>query len=266
MELASKNAATYDAHATDWATHTAHNVKYRFLEKPAMEALLPADLSGKRVLCIGVGSGEELDALLARYPRHITAIDISEKLLDLAKERYPEVECVCMDMMELGRSNAPQVCHSPLRGNDASEFNDDSFDIIYSSLAFHYANDWDALLTGIRRVLKPGGTLLFSTHHPNYWAKNPTGASHTNERGVKLTEHTATLPGGVEITYYNHPNTDSVEDALTHAGFRVQHANAPDVVSIPSQTLTPTDRKKYENLSKTNQKTPLFYVVGAQRV
>src|SRR3989338_7530293 len=33
-------------------------------------------------------------------------------------------------------------------------FPDNSFDLIYSSLTFHYAKDWDILLSEIRRVLK----------------------------------------------------------------------------------------------------------------
>jgi len=241
------NAAAYDTHAQAWYEHTKRNEKYRFLEKPAMETLLPSDLSGKNVLCIGVGSGEELGTLLARNPRHIVAIDISQRLLDITHEQYPEVECMCVDMMEL----ADRV--------------DTLFDLVYSSLAFHYTRDWDALLAGVHRVLRPGGTLLFSTHHPGYWAKNPTGASHTNKRGVKLTEHTATLPGGVGITYYNHTSTDALQEALHHTGFTVERAFAPDVVSVPPHTLTPALRKRYENLVRTNQETPLFWVVGARK-
>ena len=278
MEHTKRNAAAYNAHAQDWATHTARNEKYRFLEKPAMEALVPENLTGKRVLCIGVGSGEELDVILARNPLKVVAIDTSQKLLDIAQERFPEVECVCIDMMALGSSTRHQARHprgcedpggsratpdSSQQENATGTLSKNSFDLIYSSLAFHYANDWDILLAGIYRTLKPNGTLLFSAHHPDYWAKNQTGGSHTNERGVKLTEHQATLAGGAEIIYFNHPNTDSIHDALEHTGFTVERAFAPDVVSVPPHTLTPALCKRYENLVRTNQKTPLFWVVRA---
>lgn len=49
-------------------------------------------------------------------------------------------------------------------------FDSESFDFVYSSLALHYSDDWDNLLIGINRVLKPRGTLLFSTHNPEYWS------------------------------------------------------------------------------------------------
>lgn len=241
-EITCRNRDAYNTHARSWAYATSSNEKYRFLEKPALYGLLPDDLRGKHILCIGVGSGEELDTIVARDPHSVVAIDLSEKLLKIARERHPNVEYHVMDMC------APDL--PPAR-----------FDLVYSSLAFHYANDWDRLLTGIRQVMKPGGTLLFSTHHPNYWAKHPTGESHTNPRGVKLTEHTATLPGGVCITYYNHPNTDSISEALTHTGFIVEHAYAPSVAQVPEHALIPSDRKKYKNLVKTNAETPLFWVV-----
>jgi ubiquinone/menaquinone biosynthesis C-methylase UbiE len=245
-EHASKNKQTYDAGAKGWQAYAPENLRHKYLEKPAMERELPDSLTGKRVLCVGVGSGEELRMLLARSPKKIVAIDISGNLLALAQERFPEVEFQVMDMMALS-------------------FPPESFDMVYSSLAFHYAHDWDTLLLGIRNVLTPKGALLFSTHHPGYWAKHPTGASHTNIRGVKLTQHTATLPGGVGITYYNHPNTDSILEALTHAGFSVNHAYAPSVVPVPLDTLTPILRKKYKNLAKTNEETPVFFVVGAMK-
>lgn len=208
--------------------------------------MLPQDLTGKHVLCVGVGSGEELQTLLARNPLHVTAIDISQNLLDIAQEQFPDAHYVCMDMMAL-------------------EFPEESFDLLYSSLAFHYANDWDTLLTGVYRVLKPGGTLLFSTHHPNYWAKHPTGTAHTNERGVKLTEHTATLSGGVGVTYYNHPDTGSILNALEYAGFAVEHAYAPRVVEVPPHTLSLQNKKRYDNLKRSNEETPLFWVVRARK-
>jgi SAM-dependent methyltransferase len=246
-DVTKQNRSAYDTHADAWASAIPTNEKYALLEKPAMEHRLPTDLTGKRVLCIGVGSGEELATLLARNPQTIVAIDISQKLLDIAHARYPEVQCMCIDMTHL----------------DALPTS--SFDVVYSSLAFHYAHDWDILLAGIARVMKQGGVLLFSTHHPVYWAKRPTGHVYTNARGVKLTQHTATLPGGVDITYYNHPDTDSIREALVHAGFHVNHAFAPSVIPIPEHSLTPPLRKKYKNLVKTNEETPLLFLVRGRK-
>ena len=43
---------------------------------------------------------------------------------------------------------------------------DGSFDVITASLVLHYLPDWGPALAEFRRVLKPGGVLAFSVHHP----------------------------------------------------------------------------------------------------
>lgn len=242
-----KNATEYDAHAEDWAAAMDGNLGHIYLEKPAMEGELPEDLEGKTVLCIGVGSGEEIKKILEKNPGKVVAIDISEKLLEIARSRFPSVQFVSMDMTHL-------------------DFPDISFDFIYSGLAFHYASDWDRLLAGVARVLKPGGTLLFSTHHPDYWfRKQPTGNSFTNERRITLQEHAGVLPGGVEVIYYNHPSTDSILEAVGHAGFDIEKAYAPEVIPVGITEIPEADRDAYANLKKKNEEAPLFFIVRAVR-
>ena len=170
-----QNAQAFNERADMWATLAPTRPGHLYIEKPAMERELPEDLSGQEVLCIGVGSSHELTAILRRKPRRVVGVDISEKLLEIAAERYPDVQFFQMDMMSL--SLAP-----------------DSFDFVYSSLAFDYANDWDALLSGVGRLLRAGGRLLFSTHNPRYWAQAPgTGNSFTNRRGITLSQYRMTL-------------------------------------------------------------------------
>jgi SAM-dependent methyltransferase len=45
-----------------------------------------------------------------------------------------------------------------------------SFDLVYSSLAFHYIADLKRLLGEVYRSLRPGGRLVFSVEHPIYTA------------------------------------------------------------------------------------------------
>ena len=44
------------------------------------------------------------------------------------------------------------------------------FDVILSSLAFHYIEDFGALMKNISRWIKPGGSLVFSVEHPVFTA------------------------------------------------------------------------------------------------
>jgi ubiquinone/menaquinone biosynthesis C-methylase UbiE len=237
-----KNTKNYDAGAQSWdeAMHT--NVGHLFLEKPAMEKLLPEKLNQKSVLCVGVGSGDEIASLLSRSPQKIVGIDISEELLKITKQKYPEVTTVRSDMHRL-------------------PFEDESFDFLYSSLTFHYSSDWDLLLAEVNRVLKTDGILLFSTHNPSRWGNKPaTGNTYTNEKGVTVTEHLTELPGGVEITYYNHKNTQAISDSLERAGFKVLESLFPLVVDAEP---TDSQRDGYESLKLKNTETPLFFIVKA---
>ncbi len=45
-----------------------------------------------------------------------------------------------------------------------------SFDLAFSSLAFHYVEDWTVLVSRLAAVLKPGGDLIFTIEHPVYMA------------------------------------------------------------------------------------------------
>lgn len=241
------NEESYDLHANDWHEAMATNFGHKYLEKPAMTSLLPESLQGKSVLCIGVGTGEELSELLNLSPAKVVAIDISEELLKITASKFPDVKLHKMDMMDLA-------------------FADKSFDYAYSSLAFHYANDWDKLLTGIYRVLKRSGHLIFSTHNPNYWGKKPaTGGSHTNLRGVRVSEHQCTLPGGVEITYYNHEGQAGIKEAVEHAGFTLEESFAPEVREVNHGELNESENESYMALKKKNADLPLFYIVSATK-
>lgn len=249
MSYQDKNIQSYNKGAQEWAMRVPTNAGHMYLEKPSIEKELPTDLVGKVVLCIGVGSGYELDEILKRNPSNVVGIDTSDALIKIASEKYPSVKFFVMDMMHMN-------------------FPNESFDFVYSSLTFHYSNDWDALLAGVRRVLHQKGTLLFSTHNPKYWSNNPkTGNEYTNERGIKLTEHTATLPAGnIDITYYNHSSEQSIRSSIEHAGFRIESFFAPLVVELTKEQLAGMDEKEqggYMRLKDKNLVSPLFLVVRA---
>ncbi|MEK7076518.1 MAG: class I SAM-dependent methyltransferase [Patescibacteria group bacterium] len=187
------------------------------------------------------------NTILKRHPRKVVGIDVSTKLLDIAKTRFPDVEFQKMEMTDL-------------------RFPDNSFNLIYSSLTFHYAKDWDILLSGIYRVLKENGELFFSTHHPVYWgSKGSTGNKYTNARGIVVTEHTAILPADIEITYYNHINEDAIREAVEHAGFKIIKSFAPSVIDIPVGELPKKDIVAYQKIKIKNEKMPLFFIIKAMK-
>ena len=50
------------------------------------------------------------------------------------------------------------------------EYPREAFDVVISSLALHYIDDFAAVCRGVNRCLRPGGTFVFSAEHPIFTA------------------------------------------------------------------------------------------------
>lgn len=121
-------------------------------EWPELQKLLP-DFAGKRVLDLGCGYGWHCIYAAQHGASAVLGTDISEKMLAIAREKtnYQTVEYKLCAMEDL-------VCP------------DESFDVIMSSLAFHYIEDFSSLAEKIFRWLTPGGSFVFSVEHPVFTA------------------------------------------------------------------------------------------------
>jgi ubiquinone/menaquinone biosynthesis C-methylase UbiE len=141
---------------------------HRFVEKPAMKKLLP-DLSSKKVLMLGCGTGEESVLLEEFGATNMIGVDLSKESVRLANETYPNHSFSVADMHNL-------------------DFEDVSFDFVYSSLTIHYSSHPFDVYKEILRVLKPGGTLQFSIGHPMRWASESIGIDGKQTKLMGYTE------------------------------------------------------------------------------
>lgn len=118
------------------------------LEQPAFHSLLP-DLTGKTVLDLGCGFGDACETYLLRGAATVVGIDISEKMLEVARSRdnSGHIEYLRMDMLEIASMGR-------------------RFDVVTSSLAVHYIENFSTLADAIGQCLNPGGIFLFSQEHP----------------------------------------------------------------------------------------------------
>jgi SAM-dependent methyltransferase len=119
----------------------------------ALKAMMP-DLKGKSVLDLGCGYGWHCLYAHEQGARDVTGVDISEKMLDKAAS--------------LAEGTGITYIRQPIE--DLS-FPESRFDVVISSLAFHYVSEFAEACAKIRQVLKPGGTLLFSVEHPVFTAR-----------------------------------------------------------------------------------------------
>ena len=97
------------------------------------------------VLDFGCGIGSSLEKVIKFNPKKITGIDISEVSIRKAKNKVKETE----SEIELLVDNCEQT-----------KFNSNNFDIVYGTGILHHLN-MSMCLDEIKRVLKPGGKLIF---------------------------------------------------------------------------------------------------------
>jgi SAM-dependent methyltransferase len=140
----------YDMLADSYSARAPTKPHNAYYERPATLSLL-GDVGGKRVLDAGCGPGVYAEELVGRGAE-VVGFDASGRMVELARERL-------RGRAEISLANLEE----PL-----AWLEDESFDLVVSALAMDYVEDWGAPLSEFRRVLKPGGKLVFSVEHPAF--------------------------------------------------------------------------------------------------
>jgi SAM-dependent methyltransferase len=118
-----------------------------------LKAMLP-DFAGKRVLDLGCGYGWHCAYAARQGAVAVVGIDISIKMLEKAVELSVESNIEY-------RNVSIEDYEYPL----------DSFDIVISSLAFHYIKSFDDICKNVAQCLIEGGDFIFSVEHPVFTAE-----------------------------------------------------------------------------------------------
>lgn len=118
-----------------------------------LKKMLP-DFKGKRVLDIGCGFGWHCIYAAEQGATHVLGIDISEKMLAVAmkKTQFSNVDYTRLAMEDM-------------------DFSPNSFDIVISSLAFHYTPDFMDICIRVNQCITKGGSFVFSVEHPVFTAQ-----------------------------------------------------------------------------------------------
>jgi malonyl-CoA O-methyltransferase len=158
------------------------------------------------ILDLGAGTGVATAALAKKFKKaQIYALDFALPMLKQTRKRgswLRRPRCICGDMEQL-----------PLA--------DQSVDFIYSNAALQWSNDLGKTFSEFKRVLKPGGLLLFTTFGPDTL--------------YELRDSWAAVDGTTHVTPF--PDMHDVGDAMMRAGL------ATPVMDVDRMVLT------YESVS-----------------
>jgi len=207
-------------------------------EKPAMQSLLP-DMNGKAILDLGCGFGENCVDFLNRGAAKVVGVDISEKMLSIAKvdNSSENIEYIHLDM------------------NDINTI-DEKFDIVYSSLAFHYVKSFSKLLSDINYLLKDNGLLIYSQEHPLTTApkQGPIWSLDENENPLfyNLSNYMESGERSVKwfvegVIKYHRPFSEIV-NILIETGFRIEKMLEP----LPDERALELIPKMKKDIHKPN--------------
>lgn len=118
-----------------------------------LKKLLP-HLKDKRVLDLGCGFGWHCIYAADQGARSVIGVDISEKMLAEARKK-----------------TASTIVEYILKPIEEIDFPTDTFDVVISSLAFHYIESFDGIVDKVNTSLSAGGDFVFSVEHPVFTAE-----------------------------------------------------------------------------------------------
>lgn len=177
----------------------------------------------------------------------VTGLDISAKMLEIARNK----------------NSSPNIQYVNKSMTDLDEIIE-KFDVVFSSLAVHYIEDFDKLVRDIYNLLNKGGYFIFSQEHPlttalltqDYWTRNSE-----NER-IHYNLTTYALEGERKVTWIvdgvikYHRTISSIINALSSSGFVIEQMLEP----IPSNDIM----KQYPSYKKYIHK-PDFLLIRVRK-
>ncbi len=184
-------------------------------------------MNGECVLDLGCGYGYYSD-YFDSIGANAAGIDGSEKMIEIARERYPNLNFSVADI------------EKPL------PFENESFDIVFSNQVLMDIENVDFVFSECNRVLKKGGVFWFSIVHPCFydgqWVKDENGYKSAKiiEKYIECYRLTNEFWGKTE--HFHRPLSFYLNMAAKY-GFMLKQASEP----IP-----------YDGIFK-NKDIPLFF-------
>jgi len=256
----SEVAAQWDRNADVWTDQVRKRFDI-FREHWNNPAFLEfaGDLHGKTVLDAGCGEGHNT-RMFARRGARITGVDLSAKMIEFA--RAEEIR------EPLG------IRYQRASYTNLADFNANSFDAVISTMALMDGPDFHGAMREIARVLRPGGTLVYSILHPCFATKGWGWITDASGIAIKFTvADYFNDEAWIDRWKFGHaPNAEQVEkfaiprfdrtlsdyiNPVIAAGLRLEEIREPRAPESACEL--------YETFKKFRQHIPLFFYVRASK-
>lgn len=209
--------------------------------------LLP-DLSHKKILEIGCGSGHSLKWCGRKGAAELWGLDISERQLEHAAALLRE------------SGYAPKLFVSPMEHNPGLP--QAYFDVVYSVYAIGWTTDLQTTFDLISSYLKTNGIFIFSWDHPFMHCVDEVDGKLFFSGSYYEIESFTFQKNGNPLTLYNRRVSDYI-NALSKAGFTVEQV----IEETDKETLNRDEEFTSGYYSSTKaKKFPLSIVIRARKI
>ena len=209
------------------------------------KSLLP-ELRNKAVLDLGCGFGWHCRYASEQQASSVIGVDLSENMLEKARELTGD----------------PAITYVQNSIEDI-DFSNEQFDIVISSLAFHYIESFEVVCKKVHNFLKPGGSFIFSVEHPIFTSRNEQDWYYDGEgnrlhwpvdnyqlEGIRKTSFLA------ENVIKYHRTISTYLNDLIGAGFVLRAVEEP----MPSD-----DMLKNDPMMQDEKRRPMFMIISVEK-
>jgi SAM-dependent methyltransferase len=227
---------SYNAMAESYESYVDTKPWNAYYERPATLSLLP-EIKNKKVVDLGCAGGWYTKYLLDKGA-DVTAVDVNKNMVEITKKRVQN-RCV--------------VIHADLN-NGLGFIEDNSVDIVLASLVLHYIKNIGKVFSETNRILKTGGEIIFSIHHP---LMEFTFFKRENYMDIELLEDEWDMGGEkTKVQFYRRPLSKMLQP-LIDSGFCIERIAEP----APTEAFKEKLPEAYERLLKR----PNFLFIKARK-
>lgn len=225
----------YTKYAGQYASAIEDNIYNAQYDRPSLLSLL-AGQKFENCLDMGCGSGAYFKAL-SEQCQNIVGLDKSAEFVKMTIDKNPDMRIYQHDL------------------KDALVEDDATFDLVISPLTVHYIEDLNTLFEEVGRVLKKGGSFVFSTHHPIVDLKSSVSNNYFERE--YLTQNWNTIKDQkTEVSFYRRPLGETL-NALFDAGFVVEGFSE----GVVSEGIKQISEVTYKKLTTK----PIFMFIKAKK-